>query len=223
MAVMAMRRSYGSCVWGRGPSVLNCMDRSFDNGIMKYMGSQDICPVKLASALDSRIRRWFQNPRKILAPFVREGMTAVDYGCGPGFFTLDMAALVGVTGHVVAADLQQGMLDIVAGKLRQCGLEKRVELHACGKGGALPCKADFVLFFYMIHEVPDKVALFGEVASILKPEGRILFVEPPMHVSKKLFLEELEMARQAGLVPVGKVKTSMNKQALLGLDTKTAS
>jgi ubiquinone/menaquinone biosynthesis C-methylase UbiE len=183
----------------------------------------DICSVKHAGALDSRIRRWFQNPRSILAPYLREGMTVVDYGCGPGFFTLDMASLVGETGHVVAADLQQGMLDIVAGKLRQCGLEKRVELHVCGKGVALPCKADFILLFYMVHEVPDKAALFAELASSLKPDGRILVVEPPVHVSKTLFLEELKTARKAGLVPFGSIKTSMNKRALLGLDTKTAS
>ena len=178
--------------------------------------AHDVCSVEYAGALDSRFRRWFQNPRKILAPYVREGMTAVDYGCGPGFFTLDMAELVGETGHVVAADLQQGMLDIVAGKVRARGYEKRVEFHLCG-GAPLACKADFILFFYMVHEVPDKAAFFREAASALKPEGRILFVEPPLHVSGKLFREELEIARRAGLVVVGKPDFAVSKAALLGL------
>jgi ubiquinone/menaquinone biosynthesis C-methylase UbiE len=176
-----------------------------------------ICSVEHAGALDSRIRRWFQNPRKILAPFLREGMTAVDYGCGPGFFTLDMAALVGETGHVVAADLQQGMLDIMAGKLAKCGLEKRVRLHLCAPGTTIAERADLILLFYMVHEVPDKAALFADLAKLLKPEGRILMVEPPLHVTKKLFDEEIATAKNAGLRNLGKAYASVNKTALLGL------
>ena len=33
-----------------------------------------VCPVELAGSLDSKIRRWLQNPAKILAPFIKEGM-----------------------------------------------------------------------------------------------------------------------------------------------------
>ena len=44
-------------------------------------------------------------------------MTALDVGCGPGFFTLDMARLVGESGQVIAADLQEGMLQIVRDKI----------------------------------------------------------------------------------------------------------
>jgi hypothetical protein len=42
-----------------------------------------VCPVELASSLDSKIRRWLQNPYKIVSPFVKEGMTVLDLGCGP--------------------------------------------------------------------------------------------------------------------------------------------
>jgi ubiquinone/menaquinone biosynthesis C-methylase UbiE len=173
-----------------------------------------ICSVEYAGALDSRIRRWIQNPRKILAPYVREGMTALDYGCGPGFFTLDMADLVGETGHVVAADIQQGMLDIVAAKLEKRALQKRVSLHLCGSG-PLPLKVDFALLFFMVHEVPDKAALFREIAAQLTPDGRVLMVEPPLHVSGKVYAEELEIARACGLVPVSKASVTLGKGVLL--------
>ena len=56
------------------------------------------------------IRRLLQNPRKILSPFIKEGMTVLDLGCGPGFFSLDMAHMVGSAGRAIAVDLQQGML-----------------------------------------------------------------------------------------------------------------
>jgi ubiquinone/menaquinone biosynthesis C-methylase UbiE len=69
-----------------------------------------VCPVSLAGGLDNKIRRWLQNPRKILAPYIQEGMTVLDIGCGPGFFSIEMAQLVGKSGKVFAADLQEGML-----------------------------------------------------------------------------------------------------------------
>ena len=69
-----------------------------------------VCPAALAGSLDNRIRRWFQNPQKILSPYIKEGMTVLDIGCGPGFFSVEIAHLVGKTGRVIAADLQEGML-----------------------------------------------------------------------------------------------------------------
>lgn len=52
-----------------------------------------VCPVEIAGSPDNDLRRLLQNPLKILSPYVKEGMTAVDVGCGPGFFTIPMAHL----------------------------------------------------------------------------------------------------------------------------------
>ena len=88
-----------------------------------------VCPVERAGSLDSRIRRWMQNPRKILRPHIEEGMTVLDVGCGPGFFTMDMAQLVGNAGRVIASDLQEGMLQKLRDKIRGTDLEQRIILH----------------------------------------------------------------------------------------------
>jgi ubiquinone/menaquinone biosynthesis C-methylase UbiE len=69
-----------------------------------------VCPVERAGSLDSKIRRWLQNPQKILVPYVREEMTVLDIGCGPGLFSVEMARMVGKSGRVIAVDLQEGML-----------------------------------------------------------------------------------------------------------------
>ncbi len=45
--------------------------------------------------LDNRLRRWLHNPERILAPYVRPGITALDFGCGMGMFAIAMAKLVG--------------------------------------------------------------------------------------------------------------------------------
>jgi hypothetical protein len=44
-----------------------------------------VCPVEIAGGLDNRIRRWLQEPCRMLAPYVSDDMTALDFGCGPGF------------------------------------------------------------------------------------------------------------------------------------------
>jgi SAM-dependent methyltransferase len=70
-----------------------------------------VCPWWLGHVLINPLRRLWQDPRKILAPFVREGMTVLEPGPGMGFFTLELARLVGPSGRVVALDVQSKMLD----------------------------------------------------------------------------------------------------------------
>lgn len=175
-----------------------------------------ICPVELSGKLDNRIRRWLQDPQKILAPYLTPGMTALDIGCGPGFFTVDMARLVGPSGHVTAVDIQEGMLQKVQRKIQSTELEERITLHLIndGKFGALG-PVDFVLAFYMVHEVPDQSAFFKEIRSALKPDGRALIVEPPIHVSKKEFEETIQTARNAGLTLAARPKMFLSKAVLL--------
>ena len=175
-----------------------------------------VCPVERAGSLDSRIRRWFQNPQKILRPYIVEGMTVLDVGCGPGFFSIDMAYMVGKTGRVIASDLQDGMLQKVRGKIKGTELEERITLHKCeiNKIGVTD-HVDFVLLFYVVHEIPNKLRFFDELATILKPNGQILLVEPPFHVSKLAFEETIKKARDAGFSDTEVPHMHFHKTAIL--------
>jgi SAM-dependent methyltransferase len=73
----------------------------------------DDCPYWLAWALDNPLRRWLHNPQKILEGLVQPGQTVLDLGCGPGYFSLALARMVGANGRVVAVDLQPEMLEFV--------------------------------------------------------------------------------------------------------------
>ena len=143
---------------------------------MKKEETPYVCPAEFAGSLDNSFRRWLQNPQKILKPYIKQGMSVLDLGCGPGVFTVEIAKLVGESGKVVAADLQDGMLKIVAGKITGTTLEKRVVLHKCQENSiGLDEKMDFILAFWMVHEVPDHDRLFEELKSILKPGGEALY------------------------------------------------
>jgi ubiquinone/menaquinone biosynthesis C-methylase UbiE len=159
-----------------------------------------VCPVELASSLDSKIRRWLQNPYTIVAPYVKEGMTVLDVGCGPGFFSIEMAKLVGPGGKVISADLQEGMLKQLGNKIRGTVLEDRIKRVKCEQGKInVADTVDFILAFYMVHEVPDKNSFFKELRSVLKDQGQFLLVEPKLfHVSQKEFEATTRIAEDNG-------------------------
>jgi ubiquinone/menaquinone biosynthesis C-methylase UbiE len=139
-----------------------------------------------------------QNPGKIMERYVKEGMTVLDVGCGPGFFSTAMAHMVGKSGRVIAADLQEGMLKKLGDKIQGTELEGRVTLHKSEKQriGVLG-KVDFVLAFYVIHELPNQKAFFEELKSILTPKGQLLLAEPLFFVRKAEFDETIRTARVA--------------------------
>ena len=154
--------------------------------------------------------------RKILGPYIEEGMTVLDVGCGSGFFSIEMAQLAGKSGRVIACDLQEGMLNQLRDKIQGTEIEDRITLHKCEEDKiGVSEKIDFVLAFYMVHEVPNQEEFFREIGVILKPKGRVLVVEPPLHVSKSAFEETIRTALSTGLTLVERPRALLSKTAVL--------
>jgi ubiquinone/menaquinone biosynthesis C-methylase UbiE len=127
-------------------------------------------------------------------------MTVLDIGCGPGFFSLEMAKMVGRNGKVLSADLQEGMLQKLGNKIKGTELDGRIKLVKCDKDKInVSEKVDFILAFYMAHEIPDKNSFFKELKNILNEKGQFLLVEPKLfHVSKKEFEATTSFAENCG-------------------------
>jgi ubiquinone/menaquinone biosynthesis C-methylase UbiE len=175
-----------------------------------------VCPSGLAGSLDNSIRRWFQNPERILKPFINEGMKVLDLGCGPGVFTLEIARLVKDSGKVIAADLQEGMLEIVAKKLKGSESELKVELHKCQTDSiGVTENVDFILAFWMVHEVPDHARLFLELKSILKPDGKLYIIEPKIHVTGSAFAAMSTLLLNSGFRIIGHPKVFFSRAIVL--------
>jgi len=161
--------------------------------------SPRVCPAFLSFFLDNPFRRLLFNTDRILGPHVREGMTVADIGCGPGFFTIPMARMVGPAGRVFAVDLQEAMLEKVRRKVAKAGLGERVVIHQCSEDTlGLREPLDFALCFWMMHEVPSPERLLKEMAALLKPGGRLLIAEPFAHVGRKRFDSTIACALEAG-------------------------
>ena len=127
-----------------------------------------------------------------------------------------MTQMVGEFGRVIAADLQEGMLHKLRDKIKGTELENRITLHKCEEDKiGLSENVDFVLAFYIVHEVINKEGLFIELETILKPNGQVLIVEPPFHVSKKAFAGSIKKAIAAGFAEVERPKVLFNKAMIL--------
>ena len=175
-----------------------------------------VCPIERAGSLDNKFRRWIQNPQKILGPYIEEGMTVLDVGCGPGFFSIDIAGMVGKSGRVIASDLQEGMLDKLRDKIRGTELEERITLHKCEESEiGLSEDVDFILAFYVVHELPNQEEFFHEIGSMLRPNGKVLVVEPPFHVSKAAFEETIGKSQDAGFTPIERPRIFLSKAVIL--------
>lgn len=161
-----------------------------------------VCPWWLGYLIASPVRRLFQDPAKVLAPYVREGMTVLEPGPGVGFFTLELARLVGPLGRVVAVDIQPRMLSSLRRRVGRAGLSKRVDARSTAPEtlgiGDLACAVDFTLAFALVHELPAVKPFFAEIAMASKRGAGLLFAEPAGHVKPAHFQAELTAAINAG-------------------------
>jgi ubiquinone/menaquinone biosynthesis C-methylase UbiE len=176
-----------------------------------------LCPWWLAYTFDHRLRRLVHNPEKILSPYVREGMTALDIGCGMGFFSISMAKLVGNSGAVIAVDLQQKMLDNLEKRAKHAGVADRIIRHRCEPENiGNHQNIDFTLTFWMVHEVPNSQKFLTQIYAALKPGGKYLLVEPKIHVSAANFEKTVKIAGQVGFKMLETPQVAISRAVLFG-------
>jgi ubiquinone/menaquinone biosynthesis C-methylase UbiE len=165
--------------------------------------AHSVCPWWLGYLLASPIRKLLQDPDGILRPYVKPGMVALDVGSAMGFFTLPMARLVGSTGHVIAVDLQEKMINSLRRRATKAGLTPWMEFRVCESRSLgvddLAGKVDFALTFAVLHEMPEVESAFKSIALALRTGGILLVAEPTGHVTEDAFKTTLAAAERCGL------------------------
>jgi ubiquinone/menaquinone biosynthesis C-methylase UbiE len=161
-----------------------------------------ICPWWLGYWLLNPLRRLREDPSAMLAPYVREGMTVLEPGCGMGFFTLEIARRVGASGRVVAVDVQERMRRRLLARARRAGLSDRVDARLTDGArlgiGDLAGRVDLAVAIHVVHEVPDTGAFFAEVHAACRPGATVVVIEPAGHVTPAELDGQLTAAVAAG-------------------------
>jgi ubiquinone/menaquinone biosynthesis C-methylase UbiE len=121
---------------------------------------------------------WQMPDRVIEALAIAPGSRVADIGAGGGYFTFRLARAVGPDGVVYAVDVDEEMLDYIAGRAAEEGLTN-VETRTAQAGDPnLPDgEIDLVFTSNTYHHLPDRTAYFAQLRRDLAPDGRVAIVE----------------------------------------------
>lgn len=174
------------------------------------------CPPWFCFSFDNFLRKLVHDPWALLKPYVTRGQTVLDLGPGKGYFTVPLAQMVGERGSVIAADIHPVMLKGLMKRARHVRMEGRIRPHLCREDACgLTQAVDFALLFWMLHEVPDPERMLREVRGVLKPGGKVLLVEPRLHVTRDMFERTLAAAAAAGFRVLETPKVSLSRAVVL--------
>lgn len=100
------------------------------------------------------------------------GQTIIDVGCGPGFATLDLARLVGPTGHVIAVDHSARFLEHLKGQLTSQGIHNVETRLQSVEQLDLPCESvDSAYARWVLCFLDDAQSVMAAVAKALRTGG----------------------------------------------------
>ena len=184
------------------------------NNIINLIRNKNrICPWWLCFTFDNPLRKLIHNPVKILAPYVKKGDSVLDLGPGMGYFTIPLCAITGNDGLVYAADVQKEMLERIERRAKRNNISN-LKTYLIRDSLDINSDFDFILLFWMLHEVSSKELLLGQLHDKLKTSGRLLIVEPKMHINQKHFDNEIDLAEKAGLKAAAYPPIALSRAAL---------
>jgi ubiquinone/menaquinone biosynthesis C-methylase UbiE len=134
-----------------------------------------------ARFLMSPTRKEWHDPEIVLKNMgIDKGMTLVDLGSGPGFFTIPMAKITGEKGLVYAVDSNPTILDNLLETINQSGINKSIIkiVRSDVKHTGIPKNsADVAFFAKVLHDIEDEKAFLKEVRRICKPTASVVDVD----------------------------------------------
>lgn len=167
-------------------------------------------PPEDLGQLEGPDRDAWQKPDQIMdALLIGDGSVVADLGAGGGWFTVRLARRVGPNGLVYAEDIQRPMIEAIQQRVRYEALRNVRTVLGTATDPNLPARSlDAVLIVDAYNEFEQRVTLLKNVATSLKPTGRIGIVDykkdgggPGPSMQERIDPDKvIEDARAAGLV-----------------------
>jgi ubiquinone/menaquinone biosynthesis C-methylase UbiE len=127
---------------------------------------------------------WLMNVIDFLHPYIKkriekfgigEGMTVVDYGCGPGRYTVKFVGLVGDSGKIYAVDIHELAMECVRKKMAKYNIGNIELVLAKGYNSTLPDNiADVVCAIDMFFSIKQPSEFLAELKRITKRDGMLV-------------------------------------------------
>lgn len=104
---------------------------------------------------------------------IKSGDIILDYGCGPGNFSIHAAQIVGDEGKVFAADMHPLSAEFVQKNARKANITNVETILTSCKTGLNDNSVDVVLLFDVFHYFKEINPIFTELHRVLKPGGTV--------------------------------------------------
>ena len=111
---------------------------------------------------------------------IRPGFHILDYGCGPGSYSIVAAEMVGATGKVYALDVHPPAIHRVQNIASKKKLANVETICSDCKTGLPSNSVDVLLLYDTFHTLTNKDGVLQELHRVLKPNGILSFSDHHM-------------------------------------------
>jgi len=141
---------------------------------------------------DNPLLPYFRNPQRLLkAAGLKQGQKVLEVGCGPGFFTIPAATIVGKEGFVYTVDVHPLAIARVKEKIEKEGIKNVGPILTNASDTGLPDRSIDLSFIFGLQYIAGGLEdVISEIHRILK-DGGVLSFEKTRGSAKKL-IEEVE-------------------------------
>jgi ubiquinone/menaquinone biosynthesis C-methylase UbiE len=138
---------------------------------------------------DNPILPLVKNPYKILdTAGLKKGQKVVEVGCGPGFFTIPAAKIVGEGGHIYAIDINPRMAARVKEKIEKQAIENVTVMCTNASNTDLVDESiDLVFLFGLPYVVGGLEEVIHGLHRVLKPGGNLSFKKAKVSETKLIY------------------------------------
>ena len=141
---------------------------------------------------EMEFREWLREhaPEVLIHVGLNPAQAVLDYGSGPGIFTIPCARIVGPRGRVYAFEIRPGLLEQVEEKAKEASLTNIVRVLSDSSKLAIDLPdgtIDVALVWDVMQAIEDRPGLLRELHRVLKDDG-ILSVFP-MHIGTDGFMD----------------------------------
>jgi ubiquinone/menaquinone biosynthesis C-methylase UbiE len=151
-------------LWGAPGAALQLGSRTAEEWIKTLESPQRIAGLKIPEVI-AKLR---------LAP----GQIVADIGAGTGLFEGALSAAVAPGGTVYAVDVDQGLLDHIAGRARDLQVSNVRVVLGRFTDPNLPVRTVDVAFINdVLHHIQDRATYLKNLAGYMKPTGRIAVID----------------------------------------------
>jgi precorrin-6B methylase 2 len=152
------------------------------NGIGKFYMGREIAHVMGYQGIE-----WLERPERETEEHLTQlvdvlkltpGMVVADIGAGSGVISIKMADKVKPNGTVLAVDIQEEMLSVLAKRCKQLGIANVTPIRGTEKSPNLkPASVDLAIMVDVYHEFRYPFEMLSAISKALKPGGKVVFVE----------------------------------------------